>query len=70
MPAPSGQGDQGDRDGLRGIVRWGSCGHGKRKELGGGICWEAPSPTPCASCCHPGRLGGTRLGLRGNSGGL
>lgn len=43
----------------------GSCRHRKRKELGGGICWEAPRPTPCASYCYPGWLGGTRLGLRG-----
>lgn len=53
-----------------GIRDGGSCGHHrKRKEAGGGICWEAPGPTPCASHCHPGRLGGTRLGPRGNSGG-
>lgn len=43
----------------------GSCRHRKRKEPGGGICWEAPRPTPCASYCYPGWLGGTRLGLRG-----
>lgn len=57
MPAPSGQEDQGDRGGLWGTDKWGSCGHRKRKELGGGICWEAPSPTPCASHCHPGWFG-------------
>lgn len=50
----------------------GSCGHRKRKELRGGICWEGRLAPPLAqaSCCHPGRLGGTRLGLRGNTGGL
>lgn len=77
QPCQPGQGaalmpDPSDRGGQSWVRRgkqtfWGSCGHRKRKELGGGICWEAPCPTPCASYCYPGWLGGTRLGLRGNS---
>lgn len=69
---PMARGIRGRELACGGWADGGSCGHRKRKELRGGICWEGRLAPPLAqaSCCHPGRLGGTRLGLRGNSGGL
>lgn len=48
MPDPS---DQGDRAGWGGVDILGGApvGTERGRSREGGICWEAPGPTPCAS---------------------
>lgn len=54
MPAPDGQGAQGDRTGLRGVGRWGELWAPKEEEAERGhLLGSTPSPTPCASKLLP-----------------